>query len=122
MNARSSLAGALIATLGLMFYAYSNPSIAESNGPVRQTQTQQLLQGQATFAYAQLTVEGDEFLFDEGGLQTPRARSLTALMRVFGSNEKPTFVNLLNAIGSRGWEIVEIDTGMRHLRLIAPQG
>jgi len=105
MTSRSSLAGASIALLGLMFYAYSNPSTAISSPPVP------VQQSATTFAYAQLTVEEeDRFIFDQGGLETPRARSLSALMRLFGSTERATYVNLLNAIGSRGWEIVEIDT------------
>jgi len=110
MNARSSIAGALIATLGLMFYVYSNPSVAVSSSPAPAA-APQVSQSQVTFAYAQLTVEGDDFLFDQGGREIPRARSLTALMRFFGSSERPTYVNLLNAIGARGWEIVEVDTG-----------
>lgn len=109
MNGKSSLAGALIAMLGLMFYAYSNPSVAVSSGPQTQASTRQSQSANA-FAYAQLTVEDDQFIFDQGGLQTPRKRSLTALIRFLGSNEKPTYINLLNAIGSRGWEIVESDS------------
>ena len=104
MTSKSSIAGALIALLGLMFYAYSNPSTAISSPPL------QVQQPTTTFAYAQLTVEEDKFIFDQGGLETPRARTLTALIRLFGSSERSTYVNLLNAIGSRGWEIVEIDT------------
>ena len=106
MNARSSIAGGLIATLGLMFYAYSNPSIASPSRPaataIQQTQSSEV------FAYSRLTVEDDDqFTFDEGGLQPPRTRSLTALMRFLESSERPTYINLLNAIGSRGWEMVE---------------
>lgn len=104
MTSRSSLAGAAIATLGLLFYVYSNPSIASSSPPPQQ------IQSSDSFAYAQLTVEGDQFFFDEGGRETARSRSLSALLRFFGSNQRPTYVNLLNAIGSRGWEIVESNT------------
>lgn len=108
MNSRSSLAGALIATLGLMFYAYSNPSIASPNAPAIAKAQQS--QPAATFAYAQLTIAGDQYSFDEGGREPVRSRSLTALIQFLGSNERATYVNLLNAIGSRGWEIVEVDT------------
>ena len=115
MNVKSSMAGALIAALGLMFYVYCNPSVARVqsyvNNPLQQVSQSVSTSGSASgFAYAQLTVDGDQFTFDQGGLETPRARSLTALMRVFGSSEKATYVNLLNAVGSQGWEIVAIDT------------
>ena len=108
MNAKSSLAGAMIATLGLMFYVYSNPSVASPNLGVAVAPQQS--QSVSTFAYSQLTIEDDQFSFDEGGVEPVRARTLTALMRFLGSNERPTFVNLLNAIGSRGWELVEFNT------------
>ena len=104
MTSKSSLAGASIALLGLMFYAYSNPSTAVSSPPL------QVQQASTTFAYATLSVEGEEYTFDQGGLEVPRARTLTAQLRLFGSDERPTYVNLLNAIGSRGWEIVDIET------------
>lgn len=105
MNSKSSIAGALIASMGLMFYICSNPQVAVSSPtPV------QIQDSTSGFAYAQLTVEGDEFIFDEGGLALPRARSMTALMRFLGSSQRPTYVNLLNAIGAQGWEIVESDT------------
>ncbi len=107
MNTRSSIAGALIATLGLIFYAYSNPTIASTNGSASAVQQSQSQSSEA-FAYSQLTLESeDQFTFDEGGLQPPRTRTLTALMRFLESNERPTYINLLNAIGSRGWELVE---------------
>jgi len=105
MTSSSSLAGASIALLGLLFYAYSNPSAAVSSPRIQAQQS-----AVTTFTYAQLRVEEERFIFDPGGLEIPRARSLSALMRLFGSAERATYVNLLNAIGSRGWEIVEIDT------------
>ena len=105
MNARSSLAGALIATLGLMFYVYSNPSVASNSGP----RARQESQPAQVFAYSQLTIDSDQYTFDDGGLERPRSRNLSSLLRVLGSNERATYVNLLNAIGAQGWELVESD-------------
>lgn len=100
----SSLAAALIVGIGLSIYVFTSPTIATPNlGPV--------VQEQATsgFAYATLTKVDDSFVFDTGGLNPPREFSMGALMRTLNSQQRATMVNLLNAIGSRGWELVQKD-------------
>jgi hypothetical protein len=62
------------------------------------------------FSYAQLTVSDDgQSTWDEGGNQIPQTRTLRALQRQLGNNQRTGLVNLLNAIGAQGWELVSND-------------
>ena len=97
MKNKSTWAAVLIVVLGLSFYAYSNPGLATAQQQARAVGV----------SYAQLTINGEQYIWDVGGLEDPRERTLSSLLRVLGSRNKSTFVNLLNAIGSQGWVMIE---------------
>ena len=64
------------------------------------------------FSYAQLTVSAEgQLTWDDGGNQIPQTRTLRALQRQLGNNQRTGMVNLLNAIGAQGWELVSNDDG-----------
>ena len=83
MKSKSTWAAALIVVIGLSFYAYTNPGFATPQQQARAVGV----------SYAQLTVSGDQYIWDIGGIEDPRERTLSSLMRFLGSREKTTFVN-----------------------------
>ena len=101
MNNRSSFAAVLIICFGLSIYVFTSPSVATPNlAPAAQQQQE------SGFAYATLTINGATHVFDQGGQPLPREFTLTTLIRSLDSRERPSLVNLLNAIGNQGWELV----------------
>ncbi|MEM7783111.1 MAG: hypothetical protein AAF623_07140 [Planctomycetota bacterium] len=73
-------------------------------------QIQQAQQAVSGIEYAQLTVSNGRYIFDVGGNIQPREFDLVGLQRSLGSRERATFVNLLNAIGQEGWELIPRDS------------
>jgi hypothetical protein len=95
----------LLMTALLVGFAMAVYSFAASTAP-RQTDSEQANR----FSYAQLTIqENDQVTWDAGGNDLPRVRQLNALYRDLGGNQRATVMNLLNAIGQQGWELVQTD-------------
>ena len=91
-----------IAVAVLFAASYSNNANAQQRSQQSQTSS--------GWQYAQLlALENDQYKWDEGGNQVPVARSLRALQRELGSNDRETRVNLLNAIGSNGWQLITVE-------------
>lgn len=90
--------------VGLILAVYTVPKFAHSQqGALAQQQVGQRLGIQS---YAQLTIKGDSVTWDPGGNEIPRIETLPVTYRRLGGNQRPTLVNLLNVIGSDGWELV----------------
>ena len=97
------LAGILAAVMVISTPIYTSALTPQS---ARQQQTTG-----NTFEYAQLTRENGNYVFDTGGNFVPPTRSSQALQRELGSSAPGRFVNLLDAIGSQGWELVQGGSG-----------
>jgi len=121
MDNRSSLAAVIIIGIGILGYTYSIPAQARveiastqqgSTFVSTQARSQTASAQQITrFAYARLSINDQQYTWDVGGLQVPQTRTLLATIRSLGSQQRPTFVNLLNAIGNQGWELVPNSEG-----------
>ncbi len=96
MKNKSTWALVLVFALGLCLYTYAKPGFATPQQQVRA----------AEVSYAQLTIKGDQYTWDVGGNEVPRARTLNGLIRFLGKRDKPTFVNLLNALSAQGWNVI----------------
>lgn len=99
-----------ILPVALMFVALT--LVVSWNGDSNQTVVAQQRQQTSSFVYARLIQLGDQqFTWDAGGNNVPRTGSLRLIQRELGGNSRDTLVNLLNAIGSNGWELVQIEEG-----------
>jgi hypothetical protein len=91
---------------GFAAYSYAAPTLSQQS-----LQTQQRRSG--TIAYAQLTIQGqDKVTWDEGGTSIPRVDTLAGTTNRLGGSPRASVVNLLNAIGNNGWELVEITSNV----------
>jgi hypothetical protein len=94
----------IVLLVGCLFAVY-----AIASPPVK-PQSRQNVSQSTSWEYAQLVIIGeDDFQFLIGGDIPVRTRSTRALLGDLGGNGKPTLANLLNQIGSKGWELVAIN-------------
>ena len=86
-------------------------SLLASMGSSQAIQAQNQVSNNRTFEYAVLTIsDAETFVFNEGESNiAPRALELRILYSRLGGTSRPTLSNLLNVIGSRGWELVSVD-------------
>ena len=76
----------------------------------QQQRSNQDVQTSPEWEYAQLRIGSDkQVTWDEGGNQIPQPRSLRAVQRELDGSGRDTVVNLLSAIGKKGWELVQVD-------------
>jgi len=102
MKAKSILVTVLLVGCALAVYA-------AAASPVK-PQVRQNVSQSNTWQYAQLVIiSEDEFQFLVGGNAPIRTRSTRALLGDLGSSQKPTLANLLDQIGSKGWELVAMN-------------
>ena len=79
--------------------------------PVLSQQVQQ--KRSSALAYAQLTIQGEnQAIWDEGGNAIPRVDTLDGTYRRLGGTSRTSVVNVLNAIGNNGWELVEVTSNV----------
>jgi hypothetical protein len=98
-----SLLFSCIAIVAVAFMFVPMASTAEGQQQNAQT-------SQTQWEYAQLRIAStDAVTFDEGGSQLPITRSLRVIYRQLGGNDRDSLVNLLRAIGNKGWELVVVD-------------
>ena len=87
---------------GLTAYSFAAPQ-----------QGLQIQQRRSAIAYAQLTLQADnQVIWDEGGNGIPRVDTIDGTYRRLGGSQRISLVNLLNAIGSNGWELVEVNNNV----------
>ena len=78
--------------------------------PPNWEQSRQNVSQSNKWEYARLVVIGeDELSFLRGGDQPDRIRSTRGLLGDLGGNGKPSLANVLNQIGTKGWELVTIE-------------
>lgn len=100
MNAKLSLLG-LVALIALGCYLMPQPKIATAQNPSAAASD--------VVEYAQLTISGNVYTFEEGGARfEPRKFDLDGMYRELNGRQRPSLVNLLQAIGTRGWELVDV--------------
>ncbi len=107
MNTKSRLRrvfvlAVVLSAAGLSVYSLATPALSQQSIRIPQQQV-------GVFAYAQLTIQGNEQVtWDEGGNDVPRVDTLDATYRRLGGNQRTSVVNLLNVVGGRGWELVQV--------------
>ncbi len=103
MKSKSFVGKSFVITLLLVGFGWAVYSIAS---PIQQRANVQEQAG--GFSYAQLTIQGDQVTWDIGGNDLPRQRNLNAVYRELNGEGRATTINLLNAIGANGWELVQV--------------
>ena len=106
LSRKTSVLAVLLICGGLAAYWFAAPAVSQ--------QTQQIQQRRSgTIAYAQLTIQGEtQVTWDEGGNSIPRVDTLESTYRRLGGTQRSSVVNLLNAIGNSGWELVEVTSNV----------
>lgn len=101
MKNKSILLTLLIVSGVLVVYAIAAPPVQQARQNVTQA---------SGWEYAQLIViNDDEMTWLVGGDQPERVRPLRGLLGDLGGNGRPTLANLLDQIGSRGWELTFVE-------------
>ena len=97
----------VIAVVGIAIAVFAS---RQSNAQIR-TQLEQTSNRALQFEYAQLLVQDDQYRWLQGELNlTPDFVTLDTLaQRLKQRGGRKTFENLLNQIGSNGWDLIVVD-------------
>ena len=100
---KSSILAAILIGCVLAIYSLATPALSQQGNRVQQLDS---------ISYAQLTIKGNEVTWDPGGNEISRTDTLNVTYRRLGGNQRATLVNLLNVIGSDGWDLVQIENNV----------
>lgn len=99
LSGKSFILALMLVGFGVAVYALAVPPLQDSGTQNAQAQG---------IGYAVLTYDGTNVRWDEGGAVTPRTRPLSTVYREMGGKQRASLVNLLNQIGEKDWDLIQI--------------
>ena len=90
--------------------AFAVQTFQQHSVEAQASQQTQNAQSASAVEYAVLEVDGDNVTWKVSGNQIQRTESIKSAYRRLGGSNRGTFADLLDEIGSSGWELVQVQS------------